>query len=302
MSSEMVGSALLRRYIGRRMTALREASNLTQQQVALKVDKGRATIARIEDGEDGVRLRAIDMEALLKLYNADPTDTELLLALAAETRNGRSKSWWHDRTETELPGFFGLYVMLEDSAERIRQYQVELVPGLLQTRAYAEQVQRVPAGYVDEQEIQQRVSVRVARQSLLTRGRAPRLEVIINEAAFHRIVGGPAVMAEQLEHLLQVSQWGNVSVRVLPFSAGLHGGMGASTAFIILDFPKNEASAEPLEPPLAYVDALTGALYLNKPDEFRAYELAWKDIEGRALDEDASREIIRTTLEGLHRV
>jgi transcriptional regulator with XRE-family HTH domain len=283
------------------MEALRDTAGLTQQQVALKLDKGRATIARIEDGEDGVRLRALDVEAMLKLYGAGEEDSELLLALAAETRNGRSKSWWHDRTETELPGFFGLYVMLEDSAERIRQVEIELVPGLLQTRSYAEQVHRVPLGYVDEDESRQRVDVRIERQSLLTRGRAPRLDVILNEAVFHRTVGGTEVMVEQLERLLEVGQWGNISVRVLPFSAGLHAGMAACTPFTILDFPRNEISGEPLEPSLAYVDALTGALYLNKPDEFRAYELTWDDIQGRALDEAASREMIETTLEGLHR-
>lgn len=296
--SDMVGSALLRRYIGRRLEALRRAANLTQEQAAEHLQKGRATIARMEDGIEGVKFRDIDVRAMLELYGAGQTDFDLLLPLTAETRNGRRKSWWHDYTETELPPFFGLYVSLEDSAETIRQYEVELIPGLLQTRAYAEQVHQVPKGYVDQGERERRVNVRLARQSLLSRPRAPHLSVILNEAVLHRHVGGAAVMAEQFKHLLDVTQRGNVSVRVLPFSAGVHGGMAASTPFSLLDFPADPLGGV-LEPPLAYVDTLTGALYLNKPEEFSAYRLIWEDLDERALDETASKKMIETALEDL---
>jgi len=294
----MVGSALLRRYIGRRLEALRRGANLTQDQAAAGIQKGRSTIARMEDGEEGVRFRDIDVKAMLELYGAKPEDFQLLLALTAETRNGRKKSWWHDYTETELPEFFGLYVSLEDSAETIRQYEVELIPGLLQTRSYAEEVHRVPAGYVDEGESRRRVNVRMERQSLLTRPRAPRLDVIMNEAVLHRLVGGPAVMAEQFKYLLDLMRRGNVSIRVLPFAVGVHGGMAASTPFTLLDFPTDPQSGELLEPPLAYVDTLTGALYLNKPEEFGAYQLTWQDLDRRSLSEADSRKMIISVLEG----
>jgi len=298
--SDMVGSALLRRYIGRRFTALRNRAGLTQDQAAEALQRGRATIGRIEDGDERVRFRDIDVKAMLDLYQAPPEDRELLLALTAETRNGRKKSWWHDYTDTELPEWFELYVLLEDSALTIRDYEPELIPGLLQTRAYAEHVMRTPAGYLDEEEIQRRVTVRLERQSLLTRPRAPHLDVILNEAVLHRPVGGAEVMAEQLEHLLEVTQRANVSVRILPWSAGVHGGMAAS-AFSMLDFPTDPHTGEPLEPPLAYVDTLTGAMYLNKPGEVSAYQLVWDDLGKRALDGTASRKLITTVLEGLTR-
>lgn len=296
--ADMVGSALVRRSIGRRLGILRRAANLTQEQAAEHLQKGRATIARMEDGTEGVRFRDIDVKAMCELYGAEQADLDLLLALTAETRNGRKKSWWHDYTETELPQFFGLYVSLEDSAETIRQYEVELIPGLLQTRAYAEQVHQVPKGYVDQAERERRVTVRLARQSLLSRPRAPHLSVILNEAVLHRLVGGADVMAEQFKYLLDVTQRGNISVRVLPFAAGIHGGMAASTPFSLLDFPTDPVG-EVLEPPLAYVDTLTGALYLNKPDESSAYRLVWEDLDDRAFDEAASKKMITTALEEL---
>ena len=223
---------------------------------------------------------------------------ELLLALTAETRNGRKKSWWHDYTETALPEWFGLYVSLEDSADTICQYESELVPGLLQTRAYAEQVISTPAGYIDAEEIQRRVHVRMERQSLLTRPRAPHLIVVLNEAVLRRPVGGATVMAEQLGHLLDITQRVSVSIRVVPWSAGIHGGLAAANSYVMLDFPTDTHTAEPLEPPLVYVDTLTGAMYLNKPDEVHAYRLVWADLEERALDDAASRKMIMAARKG----
>lgn len=295
-----IGSALLRRYIGRRFAALRERAGLTQEQAAKALERGRATLGRIEDGDDRVRFREIDVRAMLSIYRATDQETELLLALTAETRNGRRKSWWHDYTETALPGWFGLYVSLEDSAETIRQYLAELVPGLLQTEAYAEQVTRVPAGYVTEDEIERRVRVRMERQSLLRRPRAPHLNVIINEAVLRRPVGSGDVMAEQLGHLVDVQQRANVEIRVLPFSAGVHGGMAACGPFTILDFP-TASTGDPLEPPLAYSESLTGAMYLNKSEEVGAYRLAWHDLEERALDVEASRAFMKELQEGYTR-
>lgn len=296
--SEDVGTTVLRRYIGRRFVALRVKAGLTQQQAADALQRARATLGRIEDGDESVRFRDIEVEAMLNLYKADDSDRKLMLGLTAETRNGRKKGWWHDYTETELPDWFGLYAALEDSAEAIRHYEPEFVSGLLQTRAYAEQMTRMPTGYLTEEEIQRRVSVRMERQSLLTRRRAPHINVILNEAVIRRPVGGPAVMTDQLRHLLELMQQSNISVRVVPFSAGLHASCGSG--FTVLGFPSNDLG-DLLEPPLAYVDTLTGALYLNKPDEVHAYDLTWADLEGKALDEDKSRELITEAMEGFSR-
>lgn len=294
--TDTVGSALLRRHIGRRFAALRVRAGMTQEQVADALQRGRATIGRIEEGDDRVRFRDIDVKAMLELFDAPAKDAEVLLALTAETRNGKKKSWWHDYTETAVPEWFGLYVSLEDSADTIRQYESELVPGLLQTRAYAEQVMSMPPGGLDADEVQRRVTVRLERQSLLTRPRAPRLEVVLNEAVLRRPVGDAAVMAEQLAHLQDVTRKANVAVRVIPFAAGLHAGAVASS-FTLLEFPTDQYG-EPLEPPLAYVDTLTGSMYLNKPTEVTAYRHVWGGLEKRALSESASTKMITEVMKG----
>lgn len=295
------GSALLRRYIGRQFAELRKRAGISQEKAADELQRARETLARIERGDHRVRFRDIDVRAMLALYSATPEESERMLALTRDTRNGHRKSWLHDYTETALPKFFAPYVEYEAGAETIRQYEAELVPGLLQTRAYARAVMSVPAGYVSDEEIGQRVSVRMERQALLAKPRAPHLDVILNEAVLCRSPADPAAMAEQLQHLLDASRQTGIKVRVLPWAGGIHAGMSASGAFKLLDFPIDPRSGDRLERPLAYVDTLTGAIYLNKPDEVRAYRLVWDDLAARALDESGSRDLITTRLEEVKR-
>jgi hypothetical protein len=297
--TDTVGSALIRRHIGRRFAALRQRAGLTQDEAAIRLERGRATIGRIEDGDERVRFRDVDVRQMLEVFDAPQQEREVLLALTAETRNGRRKSWWHDYTATELPQWFGLYVSLEDSAETIRQYELELIPGLLQTRAYAEQIMSVPAGLLAEDEIRRRVSVRLERQTLLSRPRAPQLDVVLNEAALQRLAAADDDLGrEQLRHLLDVSLRSNVILRVLPWSAGFHGGLGAGGGFCLLDFPADSLSHQQLEPPLAYLDSPTGAMYLTKPAEVNTYYLIWDDLMTRVLSPDDSRVAITAKLEG----
>jgi len=286
---------LLRRHIGRRFAQLRQRAGLTQEQAAEGWQRNRATVARMEDGDERVRFRAPDVKALLELYEATEEEQADLLALTAETRSA-GRPWWHDYTATALPPWFGLYVTLEDSAAIIREYEPGLVPGLLQTRAYAEQIMGLLS---TPEQREEKLRLRSERQSLLTRPRAPHLRVILDEGVLHRLVGGPELMAEQLRHLADAGTQSNVSVRVLPYTAGAHGGMAAHTSFTLLEFPDDPVSGQPYEPPLAYVDSLTGAMYLEKPEEVGAYLRVWADIDGRALNEDASRTTILTTMKEL---
>jgi hypothetical protein len=181
---------------------------------------------------------------------------------------------------------------MENSAVTITEYEPELVPGLLQTRAYAEAT--FQGSRDDETLIEQLTAIRMKRQSLLTRDRAPRFTVVLNEAVLCRPVGGPAVMADQLHHILEVGQQDNVTVRVLPFSIGDYIGMG--TAYTILTFPDDQ-KGRPIEPPLVYIDTYTGSAGLNDPDEVAAYRTAWADQSDKALDEPASRKVITQAME-----
>ncbi|MGQ4619747.1 Scr1 family TA system antitoxin-like transcriptional regulator [Nocardia sp. R7R-8] len=293
-----MGTALIRRHIGRRLTRLR--GKRSQDQVSHALGISRSTIVRMEDGHEAVRYTVPNMKALLDLYEASEEDRRLLLALAAETRNGRSKSWWHDYTNTELPEWFGLFVIMEDSATTIRIYESELVPGLLQTEEYAELLYSVPAGFNPPEQLKQRVQVRMERQSVLTRETPLRLETVLNEAVLRRPVGDIGLMTRQLEHILEMASKPNISVRILPWDAGVHGGMTAGTSFQLLSFP-DDPSGEPIEPPLAYVDTLTGAMYLQKHGEFTAYEQVWRDINKKALSASDSKTLITSALEGFAR-
>lgn len=298
MSLDDIGTGLIRRHVGRRFIALRQQAGFSQQQVADKIQRARTTIMRIEEGNESARFRDLDVIALLDLYGADEKERELLLALTAETWNGRAKSWWHDFTDTEIPDWFELYVMFEDSAESIRQYESFLIPGLLQTPEYAEFIVRSLNAYVEDGDVERLVKARMKRQTILSRAQPPQLTTIINESAIRCPIGEHAIMFAQLRHVLTLADYRNVAVRVLPTAAGIHGAM-TSNGFSLLRFP-SDPHGNPVEPPLAYDEALTGARYMHKPAENAEYDRVWSDIEGKALDVSASKELILSVMEGHH--
>lgn len=295
MSTTGLPTTLLRRNIGRAFRQLRENKKLTIEQVALQLDRARATIGRIEQGAETIRFRETDVRAMLDLYDADPHLRDQLLGWTRETRSG-NKSWWNGYSDSVLPERMRLFIALEEAAETIREYEPELIPGLLQTRAYARAVLSTPAGYVSEEETNLSVQVRLDRQEMLARPRAPRLEVVLNEAVIRRQVGSPELMAEQIEHLLTVGRQNNIVIKIVPFEAGLHGGMVAGS-FYLLDFP-SVLGGESFEPPLAYSDTITGALYLNQPEDIETYRQIWRDLNTRSLNENQTRDLLRTALKG----
>jgi hypothetical protein len=191
-----------------------------------------------------------------------------------------------------------LYVGLEAAASRLFAYGQELVPGLLQTEDYARVL--ITADHPEEshEEVERRVRLRMARQALVGRSiDPPALQVALNESVLRWPVGGPAVMAAQLKRLAAASDLPNVSLRVVPFSAGFHPGI-LSGSFIILRFPLNGNGADS-EPPTVYADLYTGALYLDKPQEIERYSDAFTGIWQRTLDEPSSRELISQAAEAL---
>jgi DNA-binding XRE family transcriptional regulator len=286
--------ALVRRRIGAEFAQLREQAGMTQETAADRLQRSRMTLVRIEQGDFRVRFRDSDVKAMLDLYGANPEKRELLTALTSETRNG-NKPWWQDYTSAGAP-LFRVYLSLEEAAQTIRQYESGVIHGLLQTRAYALEITNVMAGHWSDQEIEQKVNLRMERQSLLRRPRAPHLIAVLHEGALHSLVGGAEVMAEQLDHLVKVSGQANVSLRVIPFEAGVHGGMAAGGNFTMLDFP-TDAKGQPAHPPLVYLDGLTGANHLTRPADVIPYQHVWDNLAARALDEDSSREKITAILE-----
>ncbi|PZS14667.1 MAG: transcriptional regulator [Pseudonocardiales bacterium] len=224
---------------------------------------------------------------MCKVYGAPQDITEALMGLAKETK---ARGWWHSYGDA-IPEYFDVYIGLEEAASHFSWYESELVPGLFQTEDYARAVIRADNPGVDDAEIERRVDVRLARQALLTRvTNPPMFDVVLNEAILHRPVGGEEAACGQLKRLVEVSELPTVSLRVIPFGAGLHHGIMSGT-FEILRFPLN-GNGHDTEPPTVYVESFTGALYLDKPHEVARYNTAFKNIWESSLDERASQELI----------
>ncbi|MGH3684336.1 MAG: helix-turn-helix domain-containing protein [Pseudonocardiaceae bacterium] len=279
------GSTVPRRQLGRYLRDLRNKSRLTVRAAGAQLEWSEAKVWRIETGQTS--LRSLDVEAMCKVYGAPPDITEALMGLAKETK---ARGWWHSYGDA-IPEGFDLYIGLEEAASQFSWYESELVPGLFQTEDYARAVIRAANPGEDDAEIERRVHLRLARQALLTRvTQPPVFDVVLNEAILHRPVGGEAAARGQLTRLVEISELPTVSLRVMPFSAGLHHGI-LSGPFELLRFPLN-GNGQDTEPPTVYVEGFTGALYLDRPHEIDRYTTAFTNIWESALDERASQELI----------
>jgi transcriptional regulator with XRE-family HTH domain len=255
MADDM-GSTVPRRQLGRALKELRVEAQMTLDAVAEALHCSRQKMWRIEAGLGPVR--PLDVRFICELYGATRELSDALTNLAAETK---AKGWWHSYGNA-VPDWFELYVGIEQAASSIRRFDEALIPGMLQSRAYAYAVYQHRRDMTEDKR-ERLIEVRLQRQALLHRRlpAAPNLEVILAEAALLRTVGSAATMADQLRHLLKVE--------VLPLSAGLHFGAVAGT-FVILDFPIRNR-VEP-EPSVIYSESLTGALYLDRKEELAVYE------------------------------
>jgi transcriptional regulator with XRE-family HTH domain len=283
--AEDIGSTVPRRQLGRLLRRFRTEANITLDAAAQELEYSRQKIWRMECGMAPVRV--IDVKAICELYDVPPRMAEAMRGLAAETR---SHGWWHAYGDA-IPTWFELYVGLESAAAHLRGYDESLIPGILQTREYANALYQ-PKKALSEEDRERAVQVRLHRQAVLTRRlpKPPRYVAILNEAVLRRSVVGARVLAEQLKHLLTVTQLPNVSVRVLPLTAGPHPGAVAGT-FMILNFPPSKTRAK-TEPPVVYSESLTGALYLDKEEELASYEELWAGLTELSLDEAQSKEMI----------
>lgn len=277
------GSTVPRRQLGRYLRDLRGQARFTVRAAAAALEWSEAKIWRIETGQTS--MRSLDVEQMCRVYGAPADLTASLMALAKETK---TKGWWHAYGDV-IPEGFDVYIGLEEAASQLHQYSGTLVPGLLQTPEYARSLIRLDNQEVSEEEIERRVQIRVKRQSLLTRSTPPTMNVALSEAALRSPVGGADVMAGQLERLAEVNKLGNVSVRVMPFAAGLNYGM-LSGSFVMLRFPEGGAASEPTT---VYVEGYTGALYLDKPREVGRFEQAFRSIWEMALSEPESTRFFR---------
>jgi transcriptional regulator with XRE-family HTH domain len=292
MPEEMAGSTVPRRQLGRYLEELRENAGLNRKDAAKALERSAPTIWRIETGR--IAVRSIEVEAMCRLYGASAEMTEVLSGLAKETK---ARGWWQAYGDA-VPDWFDVYVGLEAAATRMSKYESELVPGLFQTEDYARTIIRADHLEEDDAEITRRVELRMARQAILKRPvNPPALEIALRESVLRCPVGGTEIMAAQLDRLAGAAGLPNVSMRVVPFSAGFHLGM-LTGGFTLLRVPLNGSGTE-TEPDTVYSDSFTGAIYLDKPGELARYSRAFAEIWETSLDEDSSRDFISRAAEAL---
>ncbi|WP_433218232.1 helix-turn-helix domain-containing protein [Dactylosporangium sp. CS-047395] len=263
--------------LGAHLRRLREAQGVTREDAGWEIRSSESKISRMELGRVGFKER--DVADLLTLYGVDdPEERTRLLALARDANN---PGWWH-RFGDVLPSWFHSYLGLEAAAALIRTYEVQFVPGLLQTAEYARAVVLLGHGRAKEDEIERRVELRLQRQQILTRPDAPKLWMVVDEAALRRPIGGHDIMRAQLDALLEINNTlPNVRLQVIPFNAGGHAAAGG--AFTILRFPDDDL------PDVVYIEQLTSALYLDKRDDVDLYAEAMERlcVEARPPTETA---------------
>jgi transcriptional regulator with XRE-family HTH domain len=282
------GPTVLRMLLGTQLRKLREARGISREKAGYEIRSSESKISRMELGRVGFKER--DVVDLLTLYEVtDVNEREALLDLAHQANN---PGWWH-RYGDLLPAWFQPYLGLEPATELIRTYEVQFVPGLLQTKEYARAVILLGHGNASDDEIERRVAVRMKRQELLTRADPPRLWAVVDEAALRRPIGGAAVMRGQLEALIEATDKPNIRLQVIPFNVGGHAAAGG--AFTIMRFRDREL------PDVVYVEQLTSALYLDKREDADEYAAAMERLVIEAEPPARTTAILRNILRNLDR-
>jgi transcriptional regulator with XRE-family HTH domain len=278
------GPTVLRRLLGAQLRRLRERQGITREEAGYAIRASGSKMSRLELGRVGFKER--DVADLLTLYGVnDETDRATLLGLA---QDANSPGWWH-RYGDILPGWFETYVGLEEAAALVRTYELQFIPGLLQTEDYARAVIALGNSSSPPQEIEQRVGLRMTRQKILARGDAPRLWAVVDEAALRRPIGGRDVMRGQIERLIEATKMPGIILQVLPFRVGGH--TAEAGAFTILRFPESDL------PDVVYVEQLTSALYLDRRDDVDAYMEAMERLCVVSAPPDNTAEILSRILQ-----
>lgn len=261
------GSTVVRRQLGDRLRALREAAGKSLGDVADAGLGSKAKISKIETGKSAVRIP--DVWAWCRFYGADAATTDALAALAPGTQQ---PDWWETYSSVVVPGWLGMYVGLEESAARLRSFNPVLVHGLLQTEDYARGV--IASGdTLEPTTVESRTALRMDRQRRVFGG-AAKLSVVLGAGALLLVVGSPEVMATQLQHLQDLHRDGRADISVLPWTAGPYPVQGS---FTILDFADDNDSS------VVYVDFAMGTRYVGKPSQVAEYERIFTVLADRSV-------------------
>ena len=285
ISPRSPGPTVQRLVLGGHLRRLREDAGMTTERAAASIRGSHSKISRMEHGRVGFKER--DIADLLTLYGVGfGAEREALLNLAKEAN---TPGWWQGYSDI-LPHWVEPYFGLEAAASFIREYELQFVPGLLQTEAYARAVIRL-GNLPSEDEVERRAKARISRQQILHRDTPPKVWAVLDEGALRRVIGGPQVMREQLLHLIEMCDHPAVTLQILPFSAGAHRAMGGP--FTILRY------TEPDLRDVVYIEQLTSALYLDKPTEVDAYLEVIEEVCLQADPSAKTPRLLKSVLENL---
>jgi transcriptional regulator with XRE-family HTH domain len=273
-----------RRRLGIELRRLREAAGLNGTDVAATLGWSGTKVSRIETGR--VSVHHGDVSDLLDHYKV--TDNALRQELITLARESRQKGWWHRHRDTLKTGFDS-YIGLEADASVIRTYEAQVIPGLLQTEAYARAVIEATAMKLSTAHLKEKISVRLARQQLLTRDDPIHLHAVLDQATLVREVGGATTMGDQLTFLLQQSKLPNITIQILPFQRGAHPAMDGP--FILLEFP------DLADPALVYIEQAVSGLVLEDAEELGRYTQMFDNLTAQALTTERSAALISSMID-----
>ncbi|MDX3326032.1 helix-turn-helix transcriptional regulator [Streptomyces sp. ME02-6979-3A] len=272
-----VNPTVRRRRLGQELRRLREIKGMTAEEVAERLLVSQSKISRLENGRRSISQR--DVRDLCGVYEVE--DHRVVDSLMQMAKDSRQQGWWH--AFGDIP--YSVYIGLETDAASLRVYESLIVPGLLQTREYAQAVIEGMWPEATPSEIDKRIQIRLKRQDRLTDPVNPlRFWAVIDEALLRRIVGNPHTMRAQLLHLAELSELPHVTLQVLPYDVGAHPGMYGK--FAILEFQ------EAMDASVVYLEGVTSDLYLEKANDVQSYAVMYEHLRAKALSAEQSREFI----------
>ncbi|MEV5546630.1 helix-turn-helix transcriptional regulator [Streptomyces sp. NPDC052309] len=269
--------------LGSQLRRLRQAQGITLQEASREVRASETKVSRMELGRVGFKRR--DVADLLTLYGV--TGEEERAGLLALTEEANAPGWWQQYADV-LPAWWSTYLGLEGAASQVHAYEVQFVHGLLQTEDYARTVCRLGAPGARPADVERRVALRLQRQQVLVSDGAPELHVVLDEAVLRRPYGSRATLRGQLQHLLDVSERPNVRLQVMPFQSSGH--PVTTGPFTLLSFPQAEV------PDVVYVEHLTSALYLDKPQDVVEYTAVLEGLRQDSHTPERSRDLLHRLL------
>jgi len=262
---------LLRRRLRSELRTARLNKDLTQEQVAKAMEWSLSKMNRIEKAKTGIS--ANDLKALLPLYGiTDKKRTGELLDLA---RAARRPGWWRQYSDV-APGRLLELIDTESAASAVHQFETMFVPGILQTEEYASAIlQEFYSGNMPDENVKKLVELRTRRRDLLVGAEAPKFSFVLDESVVHRVVGNPAATSKQFRHLVSAAELPSVTIQIVPFTAGLHPGMGG--AFEVVEFDDTD------DENIVYFEDQRGDFISDDPGEASRYLKAFQLIRDKSL-------------------